>query len=157
MLAVAIAVVLFLVANHFDRKAPWQPDVQPPVSINPVRDSGIAGPLRTVETAGRCDAAENDMREAVAAAQSCSTDDDCTLFDYGYPIQCMTSVAKSEITSLRLRYRDYESSCQFRVYYDCPTDGAERVAVCRNRQCVVELETIDALRDETLHHIGIDP
>jgi hypothetical protein len=74
LLAVVIAVVLFLIANHFDTKTPWQPDAQPPASMNPARDSGVAGPLRTVETAGRCDAAENDMREAVAAAQYCSTD-----------------------------------------------------------------------------------
>jgi hypothetical protein len=68
----------------------------------------------------------------------------------------MTSVAMTEITALRLKYREYEAHCRFRVYYDCPTDGIERIAVCRNNQCAVELETIDALRDETLHHIGIE-
>lgn len=124
--------------------------------MKPAPRSGYGMPLRTVDTAGQCNTAEMKMQDAVAGARHCNTDDDCTIFDYGYPIQCMTSVAKTEITALRLQYRDYETSCRFRVYYDCPTDTIERVAVCRKNQCTVELETIDALRDETLHHIGIE-
>lgn len=156
LLAVAIAVVLFLIANHFDNRAPWQPDPPVQVTMKPAARSTSGEPLRTIDSAGRCDAAELEMQDAVANAQSCRTDDDCTIFDYGYPIQCMTSVAKSEISALRLKYRDYEASCRFRVYYDCPTEGTERIAVCRNNQCAVELDSIDALRDETLHHIGIE-
>ena len=95
------------------------------------------------------------MLAAVDEARHCVVDDDCTLFDYGYPIQCMTSVSMNEITALRRQYRIYESSCRFRVYYDCPTDGAERIAVCRSNQCTVEIETIDSLRDETLDYLGI--
>lgn len=156
LLAVAIAVGLFLIANYFDNRTSWQPEQLPPATMTSARDTGNNEPLRTVDTAGSCDVAENDMRQAVAESLSCNTDDDCTLFDYGYPIQCMTSVALTEITALRLQYREYEKSCRFRVYYDCPTDGVERIAVCRNNQCAVELGSIDALRDETLHHIGIE-
>jgi hypothetical protein len=154
LLAVTVAAGLFLIANHFDNRAPWQPRNQSPALMKPARDSVLDGPVRTMDTAGTCATAEEGMREAVAESQFCETDDDCTLFDYGYPIQCMTSVARSEITALRLRYRDYENSCRFRVYYDCPTDNAERIAVCRNRHCAVQLETIDQLKEETMQHIG---
>jgi hypothetical protein len=91
----------------------------------------------------------------VQEAQYCTTDDDCTLFDYGYPIQCLTSVAKSENTSLRLEYRNYEQSCAYRVYYDCPSGDMERQAVCNDNRCEVDLVSIDPLKDETLQHLGI--
>lgn len=96
------------------------------------------------------------MRQSVSDSQHCVTDDDCTLFDYGYPIQCLTSVAKSEITALRLEYRNYERSCAYRVYYDCPSGESERQAVCRNQLCEVEIVTIDGLKDETLEYLGIE-
>ena len=83
------------------------------------------------------------------------TDSDCTLFDFGYPIDCMTSVAKSEITDLRLEYRRYEESCDFRVYFDCPAEPMVRRAVCQQNRCSVSLETIDGLEKETLDYLGI--
>ena len=98
------------------------------------------------------------MVRRVEEARYCTTDDDCTLFDYGYPIQCMTSVARSEITALRLQYRRYEESCEYRVYYDCPSGSLERQAVCRQNRCGVKLADIDPLKDATLQHLGIkDP
>jgi hypothetical protein len=96
------------------------------------------------------------MRQTVNKARQCVIDADCTLFDYGYPIECMTSVAKSEITALRLEYRKYEQSCAYRVYYDCPSGDTQREAVCRNNRCEVELMTIDILKDETLEYLGIE-
>jgi hypothetical protein len=156
LLALVLAVALFLVANYFDDKTRWQPREQPHISLNPPRNSGLRGPVRSVRSAGSCDAAETEMLRAVEDSQYCATDEDCTLFDYGYPIQCMTSVSKSEITALRMQYTQYEASCRFRVYYDCETDGNERLAVCRNNRCGVELETLDSLQDETLNHLGIE-
>jgi len=102
-----------------------------------------------------CQRVEADLVEQVAAAQYCATDDDCTLFDFGYPMQCMTSVAKTEITALRLAYRDYERSCAYRVYYDCPSGSMRRQAVCRNSHCEVDLVSNEPLKDETLRHLGI--
>lgn len=156
LLAVIIAVVLFLIANHFDDREPWQPVDTPDTSLNPQRPSGLRGPLRTLEDTASCENAEGAMLRAVEDAQHCRTDDDCTLFDYGYPIQCMTSVSKDDISALRAQYRNYEASCRFRVYYDCPTDSAERIAVCRNSRCAVEFKTLELLKDETLDHLGID-
>ena len=105
---------------------------------------------------GNCDTAERELLSAVENSRHCDTDEDCTLFDYGYPIQCMTSVSASAISALRLEYREYDASCRHRVFYDCDAAGAERVAVCRNAQCSVELETLESLKDETLDHLGID-
>ena len=68
----------------------------------------------------------------------------------------MTSVAKSEITALRLEYRNYERSCLYRVYYDCPTGHMERQAVCRNNRCTVELQSNEILEEATLDYLGID-
>jgi hypothetical protein len=68
----------------------------------------------------------------------------------------MTSVAKAEITSLRLAYRVYERSCAYRVYYDCPSGSMDRQAVCRNNRCAVDLVSNEPLKDETLRHLGID-
>jgi hypothetical protein len=104
-----------------------------------------------------CGETEEALRALVDESQSCSVDDDCTIFDFGYPIQCLTSVAKSQITALRLEYRKYEQSCDYRVYYDCPSEPLERYPVCRNNHCTVELRTIDLLREETLDHIGVGP
>ena len=102
-----------------------------------------------------CEETENSLRERVETARYCATDADCTLFDYGYPIECMTSVAKSEITDLRHAYRKYEESCDFRVYFDCPAEPMERRAVCRESRCSVSLETTDILENETLDYLGI--
>lgn len=104
-----------------------------------------------------CRGAENTIREIVDASQNCVIDDDCTIFDYGYPIQCLTSIAKTEIPNLRRKYRNYQQSCQYRVYYDCPSAPLQRQAVCRNNRCAVELQTIDILKDATLDHLGIEP
>jgi len=103
-----------------------------------------------------CEQAESEIVRMVDDARYCSTDDDCTLFDYGYPIQCLTSVAKDEITALRLEYRRYEQSCSYRVYYDCPSGEMQRKAVCRNNRCEVELVTDEVLKDLTLRHLGIE-
>lgn len=113
--------------------------------------------LRSDGVLQSCRSAENTIRGIVDAAQYCTVDDDCTIFDYGYPIQCLTSVAKTEIPNLRREYRHYQESCQYRVYYDCPSAPLQRQAVCRNNRCTVELQTIDILKDATLYHLGIDP
>lgn len=102
-----------------------------------------------------CEASENRLRERVRIARQCSSDSDCTLFDFGYPIDCMTSVARSGITALRLEYRKYEESCQFRVYFDCPAEPMRRRAVCRKNLCAVSLEATDALEEKTLEYLGI--
>ena len=67
----------------------------------------------------------------------------------------MMSVAKSEITALRLEYRQYEQSCEYRVYYDCPAEPMERRAFCEQNRCSVYLYAIDTLEEETLEYLGI--
>jgi len=112
--------------------------------------------LRSDGVLQSCREAEDSIRQIVDASQYCNVDDDCTIFDYGYPIQCLTSVAKSEITTLRKEYDKYQQSCEYRVYYDCPSEPLRRQAVCRRNHCVVVLQTIDLLRDATLNHIGVE-
>jgi hypothetical protein len=102
-----------------------------------------------------CEQTENSLRDQVGSARHCTTDSDCTLFDFGYPIDCMTSVAKSEISALRLEYRDYAESCDFRVYFDCPAEPMQRRAVCQDNRCAVSLKTNDALEEETLEYLGL--
>lgn len=102
-----------------------------------------------------CQETEISLRERVETARYCTTDNDCTLFDFGYPIDCMTSVAKSEITDLRYEYRRYEQSCAFRVYFDCPAEPMERRAVCQENRCSVSLQANDMLEEETLDYLGI--
>jgi hypothetical protein len=102
-----------------------------------------------------CQDTENRLRNSVETARHCTTDDDCTLFDFGYPIDCMTAVAKSEITKLRFGYRKYEEACEYRVYFDCPAEPMQRRAVCRGNRCEVALVRNDGLEEKTLDYLGI--
>lgn len=86
-----------------------------------------------------CPAVEENVETLVGESRGCQTDEDCTLFDYGYPIDCMTSVAKSAVPALRAAYRQYDESCEHRLFYDCPTEPFVRIPVCRNNRCTVEL------------------
>ena len=155
LLSTAVAVLLWLAATLLEDDARWMP----PVATNTI-DTSLAAPrpetpLRVNSDAMSCEQVEAGLVQQVDEAQYCSTNDDCTLFDYGYPIQCLTSVAKSEISALRLAYRNYENSCSYRVYYDCPSGPMERQAVCRNNRCEVDLVGNEPLTDETLQHLGI--
>lgn len=156
LISVSLALVLWLIANRFEDESRWLPveqSAQPDLTMVQPR---VDTPVQTNENAANCELAEDALRKKVAGAQNCSTDYDCTVADYGYPIQCLTSVAKSEISALRLEYRNYERNCAFRVYYDCPSGSADRQAVCRNNRCEVELVTTDLLQDETLEYLGIE-
>lgn len=155
LLSVALAVVLWFVATWFEDDARWLPEASSQPTDLALETPRPDSPLRVNTDAMSCQQVEEELVLDVAASQYCSTDDDCTLFDYGYPVQCMTSVSKQEITALRMAYRDYEQSCAYRVYYDCPSGNMERQAVCRDRRCEVELVTIDPLKDATLQHLGI--
>ncbi len=154
-ISVVVATVLWLAATWFEDDSRWLPPAVP-VDI----DTSMAAPrpdspVRIDTDVLSCAQAESNLQEKVDNAQYCYSDDDCTLFDYGYPIQCLTSVATSEITALRLEYRKYEASCAYRVYYDCPSGEMEREAVCRNNRCTVELISNDPLQDATLQYLGI--
>jgi hypothetical protein len=153
--SVAVAVALWLLATLIESRL-QVPDPLPPAAVGPVEDEraddfpagGVAGgPVS-------CQASEDRLELVIDGARSCKVDDDCTLFDYGYPLDCMTSVAKSEIPLLREEYRKYDESCEFRVFYDCPTDPYARLALCRNGSCVVELDSRDDLQDSTLEQIN---
>jgi hypothetical protein len=158
MISVALAVLLWLAATWFEDDSRWLPverATQEPLALDAPRADS---PLKVNTDALSCQQVEENLIASVASAQYCSTDDDCTLFDHGYPIQCMTSVSRSEITALRLEYRNYEQSCAYRVYYDCPSGTMERQAICSNNRCEVELVSNDPLQDATLQHLGIrDP
>lgn len=157
LISIGIAVPLWLLATWLDSDAPWPAGESPTgketarVQVRP--DSPVA---HTTPNAADCARAEDVLRSRVDDAQYCTSDDDCTLFDYGYPIQCLTSVAKNEITALRLEYRNYEQNCEYRVYYDCPTGEMERQPVCRNNRCAVELQSNEVLEEETRDYLGLD-
>jgi hypothetical protein len=55
---------------------------------------------------------------------------------------------------LREEYRKYDESCEYRVFYDCPTDPYVRLALCRNNRCIVELDRRDDLQDSTLEQMN---
>ena len=157
LISISAAVVLWLIATWLEGDPPWlvpRPEAGTGFSNAEVRPDTL---VQVRPDLAGCVQAEDVLRQKVDDAQYCSTDDDCTLFDYGYPIECLTSVAKSEITALRLEYRNYEQSCAYRVYYDCPTGQMERQAVCRNNRCAVDLQTTEVLEEETLDYLGLDP
>ncbi len=156
IISVVIAVALWLVATWLEEESRWQlaePSRGPGMNQGQVRPDTE---VRVIPGTADCDRAEAALRVRIEDARYCSTDDDCTLFDYGYPIQCLTSVAKIEISSLRADFNNYEQSCQHRVFYDCPTGRMQRHAVCRSNICTVELQSNEALKDETLDYLGLD-
>ena len=155
LISVVLAVLFWFAATLFEDESRWLPDLPEQTFETTMAAPRPDTPVRLNTDELSCESAEANMIEMVSNSQYCSTDDDCTLFDYGYPIQCMTSVAKSGISALRLEYRRYEASCAYRVYYDCPTGPMEREAVCRNNRCEVELVTDEMLQDQTLRHLGI--
>lgn len=158
LISVGLAIVLWLVATFFEDDARWVPEENRASFNTSVQSKRDDTPLKLDTDVMSCVQIETQLKSRVENAQRCVSDDDCTLFDYGYPVQCMTSVSKIEITALRLAYRTYEDSCAYRVYYDCPTGEMERVPVCQNNLCAVELQTLDPLQDATLQHLGIqDP
>lgn len=157
LISVTVAVALWLIATWLEGDTPWllaTPEPGPGIAHTQVRPDS---PVQVGPDITDCEQAEDTLRVQVDAAQHCSKDDDCTLFDYGYPIQCLTSVAKTDITVLRLEYRNYQQSCAFRVYYDCPTGGMERQAVCRNNLCTVALMSNEFLEEKTLDYLGLTP
>jgi hypothetical protein len=157
LISIAVAVLLFLMANYFEDDARWQvPQSEDGERAPASSRTTFESPLQTISAAENCEQTERELVRAVDSARACRTDDECTIFDFGYPIQCLTSVAKSEITRLRLQYRRYEASCDFRVYYDCPTGHLDRRPVCNENRCAVELESVDELRDDTLDYLGIE-
>lgn len=156
LISISLAVILWFIATRFEDESRWsltQEGAQPALAMEKPRSDT---PVQTLANTVNCELAEDALRRMVDGARYCSTDDDCTVADYGYPIQCLTSVAKSEITALRLEYRNYETNCAYRVYYDCPSGAAERQAVCRSQRCEVDLVTNDLLQDETLEYLGIE-
>jgi hypothetical protein len=156
LISVSAAVFLWLVATWFEDDSRWLPVSGTEAIETNLQSTRSDSPVRVNTDVLSCEQAETGLETRVGSSRYCVADDDCTLFDYGYPIQCLTSVAKSEITALRLEYRRYEQSCAYRVYYDCPSGEMARLAVCRNNRCEVELATIDPLQEETLQHLGIE-
>lgn len=155
LLSVIVAVALWYVATLLEGDVAVQ-DNGAGSGVPSFGRESTDSPLRGGADALRCQESEQRLQALVEDSRYCETDDDCTIFDYGYPIQCLMSVAKSDITRLRLEYRDYQDSCAYRVYYDCPSEPLEREAVCREHRCEVELSGHDDLRDQTLQHLGID-
>lgn len=150
--AVAILLLWFMIKMDGDDLA-WLQVGTGKTSGTPAAES-VASAVPT-QVALPCDIAENSLRDRVETARHCTSDSDCTIFDFGYPIDCLTSVAKSEISALRHGYRNYEESCEFRVYFDCPAEPMRRRAVCRESRCSVSLQSNDALEEETLDYLGL--
>jgi hypothetical protein len=153
--AVGIAVVLWLAATVLDSRLQEEPDPAPSGAEVLEDEAGEDFPAGGVtDTPMSCEATEEHLKAVIDAARYCVDDDDCTLFDYGYPLDCMTSIAKSEIPLLREEYRKYDENCEFRVFYDCPTEPYVRLALCRDNRCVVELDRRDELQDSTLEQMN---
>lgn len=156
LLSIALAVILWFLATLLENR------LQPPEAIpqdvqasgDPVVDAGdpAGGSDRNDGEPQEmsCQESEDRLKLVIEGARSCNVDDDCTLFDYGYPLDCLSSVAKEQIPALREEYRRYGAACQHRVFYDCPTEPFVRLALCRNKRCVVELDRRDDLEDTTL-------
>jgi hypothetical protein len=150
--SVSIAILLWLLATAVEVRL-QAPDAQPPPDSAAEQDVED-GPPDGGTVSMSCTESEERLKDVIAGARSCNTDDDCTLFDYGYPLDCMSSVAKSQIPLLRDEYRQYDEACDFRVFYDCPTEPYVRLALCRHNRCVVELDRSDDLEDSTLNQIN---
>lgn len=157
LVSVLVAAGLFVVASYFEDDSRWQLPGSDGAETAMTSRTFFESPLQTISASANCEQSERDLVRSVNGARACDVDDDCTIFDFGYPIQCLTSVAKGEIIALRLEYRKYEQSCAFRVYYDCPTGNMERQAVCRSNRCEVELQSNEILEEETLDYLGLDP
>ncbi len=151
----AIAVVLWLLATLLQvGLRPGLPVPAPLPEAAQERLTQETPPVRErLSLQAACTQAESEIRSIVSVARQCTANDDCTLFDYGYPIDCMTSVAKSEIVTLREGFRKYGESCEHRVFYDCPTDPFVRLPVCQSGRCEVELVDPRNLQDETLEQL----
>lgn len=134
-LSAVVAVGLWLLATLGEMLLRPPPPPAPAVSEGPAEPAREPAPAAPAS----CPAVEDNLEALVTESRGCETDDDCTLFDYGYPIDCMTSVAKSAIPGLRTAYKQYDESCEHRLFYDCPTEPFVRVPVCRNQRCTVEL------------------
>jgi hypothetical protein len=156
--AAGLAVVLWLLATMLENRlqAPEQmpagneagvPERTGDAVPSPDGADGVVGSMSCQET-------EDRLKLFIERARSCNVDDDCTLFDYGYPLDCMTSVAKDQVPGLRQEYRRYDESCEHRVFYDCPTEPYVRLAVCRNNRCIVELDRRDDLEEATLDRLN---
>ena len=158
LLSVGLALVLWFLATFIESR------LQPPMPVPPQApvDTGPEpGPSPADESrdavginAMSCQESEDRLKLTIEESRSCTVDDDCTLFDYGYPLDCMTSVAKDEIPRLREEYRRYGEACEHRVFYDCPTEPYVRLALCRNNRCIVELDKRSDLEDATLDQLN---
>lgn len=153
-ISLVVAIVLFTIATLIEGERPAPEPPPPEMTPQMIRDVRPDSPVRDDRDTQSCKTAEAALMARVDAAQACSVDEDCTLLDYGYPIQCLTSIAQDQVTAVRLQYRSYEESCTYRVYYDCPSEPLERVPVCRNNRCAVELKTNDQLKQMTLDYIN---
>lgn len=156
LISVALAIVLWLVATWLEDDSRWLYIATGESTETARQQTRPDTPVQSQAVIASCEQAEATLRDKVERSQYCSTDDDCTLVDYGYPIQCLMSVSKPEIPALRRAYRIYAQSCEFRVYYDCPSGNAQRTAVCREQRCTVDLVTNDYLQDKTLNYLGIE-
>jgi len=148
-LSVLIAIVLFALATWIEGEPPPALRREPAKTPQMIREVREETGLRDDSTLQSCRDAEASLLATVEAAQSCSVDEDCTILDYGYPIQCLTSIAQSAVSTVRIEYRNYEQACEFRVYYDCPSEPLRRVPVCRNSRCAVELSRNEILEELT--------
>jgi hypothetical protein len=160
LLSVVLAVVLWSLATLLDNRLqvpePVPPRAEPSGDRN--LEAGRSPGTDDRDTGGAtemsCQESEDRLKLVIDEARACDVDDDCTLFDYGYPLDCMTSVAKEQIPRLREEYRVYGEACEHRVFYDCPTEPYVRLALCRNNRCVVELDKRDDLEDVTLDQLN---
>lgn len=152
-LSIVIAVVLFALATWIEGDPPEPSTPDPDRTPQMIREVRPETPLRGVVAAQSCRDAEAALMATVEASQACEVDEDCTILDYGYPIQCLTSIAQDAVSEVRLEYRNYEQACSHRVYYDCPSEPLVRVPVCRNNRCEVELSRNEILEQLTKEYL----
>jgi hypothetical protein len=147
--SVIIAVVLWFLATTLENRLRAPEPAPSPGGVSENERAERPPPETDAAGAMSCEASESRLKGIIDNSRMCTSDDDCTLFDYGYPMDCMTSVATSQVPLLREEYEKYGAACEFRVFYDCPTEPYVRLALCRNNRCVVELDRLDSPEDFT--------
>ncbi len=160
LIAIGVSVLLVMTLWLFAESLRQAP---PPVSVPTPAPQVVPAPTAPVNrpTAGSeetlsCATVESRLIEQLAASRSCTRNADCTIVDYGYPVECLTAVARAQISELRQAFFAYRERCEYRVYYDCPTGDARPYAVCDAGRCEVRLLLPDRLSDDTLDYLEQD-
>ena len=92
------------------------------------------------EPLATCDAKIEAFQNAIASANFCEANSDCSIARFGCPFGCYSAVNKAELPSLK-RKADGLKNCQSCIYM-CPSIGTGGKAVCVFNQCLLRKGSI---------------